>query len=193
MAFFVARIWVPWRSLESLRTQGSECAYGWGSWVLLSSYSGSKWDDSLKMGRATKDKGWQKLILLQFTLQPLWYSEILGTQIPFMIIFSTKVTFYMTTKGAWTWLSGYDEDMLVGLGFTTVPVPSTSNNLSIPYKKLKKWKFSKGAPRLLAAQFRQNFARTMTQINCRLCQFPSGEVGNLKKHIKSEHEVIIKK
>ena len=47
-------------------------------------------------------------------------------------------------------------------------------------------------PRLLAVQFRQNFTRTMTQINCRLCQFPSGEVGNLKKHIKSEHEVIIK-
>ena len=178
--------------MASLRTQGWEYVYGGGSWVLLlfSSYSGSKWDDSLNMGRATKNEGWQ------LTLWPLWNSEIFGTS-PLWLSSPQKLPFTWPQKGSWLWLSEYDENMLVGYlaqdlqqcHWQAIIHPSHTRNWeskSFPRENNR-------TPRLLAAQFRQIFARTMTQINCRLCQFPSGEVGNLKKHIKSEHEVIIKK
>ena len=66
---------------------------------MFSSYSDSKLEDSLKICRATKYKGWQ------FTLTTLKFGDLWD---------SNPLYYYLPQKGLWTWLSQYDEEMLVG-------------------------------------------------------------------------------
>ena len=98
----------------------------------------SKWVVQQKI-RGGKNLYFCNLLYSYFDIRRSWERKS-----PLWLSSPRKLPFTWPQKGAWTWLSGYDEDMLVGLGFTTVPVPSTSNNLSIPYKKLKKVKVFQG-------------------------------------------------